>query len=89
MTVVNNDSSTFPNDKMQTAISIVDVTMAGSKKQLLVVVSAKEPIYLGLNRANTLNRSIWLNHEATGDYGLLPSVPQLSTGTTVVDNYIL
>ena len=53
--LVNNDSSLFPNDKMQTAISIVDVTNG----QLQAVIGGrKQNVYLGLNRANTLNRSI-------------------------------
>ncbi len=42
------DSSLFPNDKMQTAISSGRVTN-GQLQAVLLVVN----VYLGLNRANT------------------------------------
>lgn len=80
--LVNNDSSLFPNDKMQTAISIVDVTNG----QLQAVIGGrKQNVYLGLNRANTLNRSIGSTMKPLADYGPAFEYLNYSTGTTVVD----
>ena len=80
--LVNQDGTLFPNDKMQTAISVVDVT---NGELQAVIGGRKQNVYLGLNRANNANRSIGSTMKPLADYGPAIEYLNYSTGTTVVD----
>lgn len=81
-TVNNNPNIPFPDDKMQTAVSIIDVT---NGELQAVIGGRKQEVYLGLNRANTLNRSIGSTMKPLADYGPAFEYLNHSTGTLVVD----
>lgn len=80
--LVNQNSDLFPNDLMQTAMSAVDVT---NGELLAVIGGRKQYVYLGLNRANTANRSIGSTMKPLADYGPAIEFLNFSTGTLVVD----
>lgn len=77
-----NSSPVFPNDQMQTAVSIIDVTNGQLKA---VIGGRKQEVTMGLNRANTLNRSIGSTMKPLADYGPAFEYLNYSTGTLVVD----
>lgn len=81
-TVNNNPNIPFPDDKMQTAVSIVDVT---NGELQAVIGGRKQEVYLGLNRANTLNRSVGSTMKPLADYGPAFEYLNHSTGTLVID----
>ncbi|MBG9982761.1 PBP1A family penicillin-binding protein [Aerococcaceae bacterium DSM 111020] len=81
-TVNNNSQIGFPNDEMQTASSIVDV----SNGQLIAVIGGrKQEAIMGLNRANSLNRSVASTIKPLTAYGPAFEYLNFSTGTLVVD----
>ncbi|MBZ6526304.1 PBP1A family penicillin-binding protein [Aerococcaceae bacterium DSM 111021] len=81
-TVNDNDAVVFPDDQMQTAASIIDV----DNGQLVAVIGGrKQEVAMGLNRANTLNRSIGSTMKPLSAYGPAIEYLNFSTGTLVVD----
>lgn len=81
-TVNNNDSVVFPDDELQTASSIIDV----DNGQLVAIIGGrKQEVAMGLNRANTLNRSIGSTMKPLSAYGPALEYLNFSTGTLVVD----
>ncbi|MBG9988480.1 transglycosylase domain-containing protein [Aerococcaceae bacterium DSM 111176] len=81
-TVNNNPSIGFTDDNMQTASSIVDV----STGQLVAVIGGRQQdAIMGLNRANTLNRSVASTMKPLSAYGPAFEYLNFSTGTLVVD----
>lgn len=81
-TVNNNEAVVFPDDQMQTAASIVDV----DNGQLVALIGGrKQEVAMGLNRANTLNRSIGSTMKPLSAYGPALEYLNFSTGTLVVD----
>lgn len=81
-TVNNNDSLSFPDDQMQTASSIIDV----STGQLIAVIGGrKQDSIMGLNRAATLNRSVASTMKPLSAYGPAFEYLNFSTGTLVID----
>lgn len=79
---VNNEGNPFPNDTMQTAVSIVDVT---NGELQAVLGGRKQEVTMGLNRANTLKRSVASTIKPLVDYGPAFEYLDFSTGTLVVD----
>lgn len=79
---VNNDNNPFPNDELQTAVSIVDVT---NGELQAVLGGRKQKVTMGLNRANTLKRSVASTIKPLVDYGPAFEYLDFSTGTLVVD----
>lgn len=81
-TVNSNTTVIFPDDEMQTAVSIIDVETG----QLVAVIGGrKQEVAFGLNRANTLQRSIGSTMKPLTDYGPAFEYLNYSTGTTIVD----
>lgn len=81
-TVNNNPLIGFSDDRMQTASSIIDV----SSGQLVAVIGGrKQNAIMGLNRANTLNRSVASTMKPLSSYGPAFEYLNFSTGTLVVD----
>lgn len=81
-TVNNNETVVFPDDLMQTAASIIDVD---NGKLLAIIGGRKQEVAMGLNRANTLNRSIGSTMKPLSAYGPALEYLNFSTGTLVVD----
>lgn len=84
-TVNNRTSVTFPDDTMQTAVSIIDVSTGALKA---VSGGRNQTVVMGLNRANTLNRSIGSTMKPLADYGPAFEYLNYSTGQLVVDEPI-
>ena len=81
-TVNSNTTVIFPDDELQTAVSIIDVETG----QLVAVIGGrKQEVAFGLNRANTLQRSIGSTMKPLADYGPAFEYLNYSTGTTIVD----
>lgn len=81
-TVNSNTNVIFPDDELQTAVSIIDVETG----QLVAVIGGrKQEVAFGLNRANTLQRSIGSTMKPLADYGPAFEYLNYSTGTTIVD----
>lgn len=81
-TVNNNSAVVFPNDQIQTAVSIIDVETG----QLVAVMGGrKQEVAFGLNRANTLDRSVGSTIKPLIDFGPAFEYLNYSTGTTIVD----
>lgn len=81
-TVNENLEIGFPDDKVQTAASVVDV----STGQIVAVIGGrKQEAAMGLNRANTLNRSVGSTIKPLSAYGPAIEFNNYSTGTLVVD----
>lgn len=81
-TVHNQFSTIFPNDDMQTAVSIVDV----DNGQLYAVIGGRnQKVAMGLNRAATLNRSVGSTIKPLSAYGPAIEYLNYSTGQYVVD----
>lgn len=81
-TVNNNSEIGFTDEEMQTASSIIDV----STGQLVAVIGGrKQDAIMGLNRANTLNRSVASTMKPLSAYGPAFEYLNFSTGTLVVD----
>lgn len=81
-TVHNNQAVVFPDDELQTAVSVVDVETG----QLVAVIGGrKQEVAFGLNRANTLNRSIGSTMKPLADFGPAFEYLNYSTGTLIVD----
>ncbi|HFI0464177.1 TPA: transglycosylase domain-containing protein [Streptococcus suis] len=81
-TVNNRTSVTFPDDTMQTAVSVIDVSTGALKA---ISGGRNQSVVLGLNRANTLNRSIGSTMKPLADYGPAFEYLNYSTGQLVVD----
>lgn len=82
VTVHNNQEVVFPDNELQTAVSIIDVETG----QLVAVIGGrKHEVAFGLNRANTLNRSIGSTMKPLADYGPAFEYLNYSTGTLIVD----
>ncbi|MDO4432139.1 MAG: PBP1A family penicillin-binding protein [Aerococcaceae bacterium] len=81
-TVNENTAIPFPDDNIQTALAIIDVT---NGELQAVIGGRKQNVSLGLNRANTLNRSIGSTMKPLADYGPAFEYLNYSTGTLVVD----
>ncbi|WP_282920727.1 transglycosylase domain-containing protein, partial [Ignavigranum ruoffiae] len=79
---VNQENGVFPDDKLQTAVSIIDVDTGELQA---VIGGRKQDVTMGLNRANTLNRSIGSTMKPLADYGPAFEYLGFSTGTLVVD----
>lgn len=80
--VNNNEAVVFPDDELQTASSIIDV----DNGQLVAIIGGrKQEVSMGLNRANTLNRSIGSTMKPLSAYGPALEYLNFSTGTLVVD----
>lgn len=81
-TVNDNEAVVFPDDEIQTAASIVDV----DNGQLVAIIGGrKQEVAMGLNRANTLKRSIGSTMKPLSAYGPAIEYLNFSTGTLVVD----
>ena len=81
-TVNSNNSVIFPNDRVQTAVSIIDVETG----QLIAVIGGRnQEVAFGLNRANTGNRSVGSTIKPLIDYGPAFEYLNYSTATTIVD----
>lgn len=81
--LVNDDTRiAFPNDKLQTAVSIVDVH---NGELQAVLGGRKQDFSMGLNRADDLNRSVGSTIKPLVDYGPAFEYLNYSTGTLVVD----
>ncbi|XJS11597.1 transglycosylase domain-containing protein [Aerococcaceae bacterium WGS1372] len=81
-TVNNNEAVIFPDDELQTASSIIDV----DNGQLIAIIGGrKQEVAMGLNRANTLKRSIGSTMKPLSAYGPAIEYLNFSTGTLVVD----
>lgn len=81
-TVNSNETVVFPDDRMQTAVSIVDVDTG----QLHAIIGGrKQEVAMGLNRANTLNRSIGSTMKPLSAFGPALEYLDFSTGSLVVD----
>lgn len=79
---VNADNGVFPNDKLQTAVAIIDVETGALRS---IIGGRKQDVTLGLNRAHTLKRSIGSTMKPLADYGPAFEYLNLSTGSLVVD----
>lgn len=72
----------FPDDSLQTAVSIIDVDTG----QLQAVIGGrKQEVTMGLNRADTLNRTIASTMKPLSAYGPALEYLDYSTGNLVVD----
>lgn len=81
-TVNDNSAVVFPNERLQTAVSIIDVETG----QLVAVIGGRnQEVAFGLNRANTGNRSVGSTIKPLIDYGPAFEYLNHSTGTTIVD----
>ncbi|WP_124057422.1 PBP1A family penicillin-binding protein [Vaginisenegalia massiliensis] len=81
--LVNNDSTIpFPNDQMQTAISIIDVN---NGEVQAVIGGRKQDVMFGHNRATASNRSVGSTMKPLADYGPAFEYLNYSTGTMVED----
>lgn len=83
--VNNNPDIGFTDDKMQTAVAVVDVDTGGL---IAVIGGRKLEVALGLNRANSLNRSIGSTMKPLSAYGPAIEYLNYSTATMVVDEDI-
>lgn len=81
-TVNDNPEIGFPDDKIQTAASIVDT---GTGQVVAVIGGRKQEATMALNRADTLHRSIGSTMKPLADYGPAFEYLNFSTGTLVVD----
>ncbi|MBK0348777.1 PBP1A family penicillin-binding protein [Aerococcaceae bacterium zg-ZJ1578] len=81
-TVNQNKAVVFPDNSMQTAVSIIDVTTGALQA---ISGGRKQDVVMGLNRANTLNRSIGSTMKPLADYGPAIEYLNYSTGQLVVD----
>lgn len=84
-TVNDNKEVIFPDNTMQTAVSIIDVNTGALQA---VIGGRKQDVVLGLNRANTLNRSIGSTMKPLSAYGPAIEYLNYSTGQLVVDEPI-
>ncbi|UUX34530.1 transglycosylase domain-containing protein [Fundicoccus culcitae] len=80
--VNNNTEIGFTDDNMQTAVSVVDVDTGAL---VAVIGGRKLEVALGLNRANSLNRSVGSTMKPLSAYGPAIEYLNYSTGTLVVD----
>lgn len=81
-TIHNKHGQIFPDDKMQTAVSIIDVDTG----QIYAVLGGRnQKVAMGLNRANVKNRSVGSTMKPLSAYGPAIEYLNYSTGTTVVD----
>ncbi|MGX7108557.1 transglycosylase domain-containing protein [Facklamia miroungae] len=81
-TVQDSAGQIFPNDKMQTAVSIINV----DNGQITALSGGRnQEVAMGLNRTTTLNRSIGSTMKPLADYGPAIEYLNYSTGQTVVD----
>ncbi|MGF3112241.1 transglycosylase domain-containing protein [Facklamia sp. P13064] len=81
-TVQDANGNLFPNDEMQTAVSIINV----DNGQLTALSGGRnQEVAMGLNRTATLNRSIGSTMKPLADYGPAIEYLNYSTGQTVVD----
>lgn len=81
-TVNDNDVVVFPDNNMQTAVSVIDVSTGALQA---IAGGRKQDVVLGLNRANTLNRSIGSTMKPLSAYGPAIEYLNYSTGQLVVD----
>lgn len=81
-TINNNETVIFPDDQLQTAVSIIDVTTGALQA---ISGGRKQEVVLGLNRAANLNRSIGSTMKPLADYGPAIEYLNYSTGQLVVD----
>lgn len=81
-TVNNNQAVVFPDDQLQTAVSVVDVETG---KLVAIIGGRKQEVAFGLNRANTLNRSVGSTIKPLADFGPAFEYLNYSTGTLIVD----
>ena len=81
-TVNDNDAVVFPDNNMQTAVSVIDVSTGALQA---IAGGRKQDVVLGLNRANTLNRSIGSTMKPLSAYGPAIEYLNYSTGQLVVD----
>lgn len=81
--IVNTyDYVDFPDDLLQTGVSMIDVTNGAVKA---VIGGRNQDVQLALNRASTLQRSIGSTMKPLADYGPAIEYLDYSTGTLVVD----
>jgi penicillin-binding protein 1A len=81
--IVNTyDYIEFPDDLLQTAVSMVDVNTGAIEA---VIGGRNQNVQLGLNRASTLERSIGSTMKPLAVYGPAIEYLDYSTGTLVVD----
>lgn len=81
-TVHNQHGQIFPNDQMQTAVSIINV----DNGQLVALLGGRnQEVVMGLNRTTTLNRSIGSTMKPIADYGPAIEYLNYSTGQTIID----
>ncbi|WP_240430423.1 transglycosylase domain-containing protein [Suicoccus acidiformans] len=80
--IVNDGTVPFPNDQMQTASSVIDVNTG---HLIAVIGGRKQEVTMGLNRANTLNRSVGSTMKPLSAYGPAIEYLNFSTGTLVKD----
>lgn len=81
-TVNSNSTVVFPNDRIQTAVSIIDVETG----QLVAVIGGRnQEVAFGLNRAYTNMRSVGSTIKPLVDFGPAFEYLNHSTGTTIVD----
>lgn len=81
-TVHNEHGELFPDQQMQTAVSVVDVDTG----ELYAVIGGRnQEVAMGLNRADTLNRSVGSTMKPLSAYGPAIEYLNYSTGTLVVD----
>jgi len=81
--IVNTyDYVDFPDDFLQTGVSMIDVTNGAVKA---VIGGRNQDVQLALNRASTLQRSIGSTMKPLADYGPAIEYLDYSTGTLVVD----
>lgn len=81
-TLNSNQSVIFPDNNMQSAVSIIDVTTGALQA---ISGGRKQDVVLGLNRANTLNRSVGSTMKPLSAYGPAIEYLNYSTGQLVVD----
>ena len=81
-TVHNKHGQIFPNETLQTAVSIIDVDTG----QFYALLGGRnQEVAMGLNRASTLNRSVGSTIKPLSAYGPAIEYLNYSTGQLVVD----
>lgn len=81
-TVHNRHGELFPDDQMQTAVSIVDVDTG----ELYALMGGRnQEVAMGLNRSDTLNRSVGSTMKPLSAYGPAIEYLNYSTANLVVD----
>lgn len=81
-TINDNSIVAFPDNSMQTAVSVIDVTTGALQA---IIGGRKQEVIMGLNRANTLNRSVGSTIKPLADYGPAIEYLDYSTGQLVID----